>query len=291
MQRNVLPVALASALALVVMVAPASAQPAPSSSGWQAGPAGVGDPVYQGYIDIPSNGSGEPANSSFVIGGWFADTTAAGWAGADDMQVFSGAMGSGGTLLAKGIVGQDRPDVGAFFNYGFWSASGFSASVPTGSLPAGNDTLTVYVHTPSKGWWFKQVTVNVGGGGGAAAPAPSAGAAPNPAGPGPVVTISQPTNGQNVLTNTDFTLTGSATDPTGGASAIDKVEIWIDGRRGDPGSRFVGNATLDGGGGWRLTFSPTKFPSINSNLYVYAHSTLTGKETVANVNFNIQDKS
>ncbi|HYY90323.1 MAG TPA: Ig-like domain-containing protein [Chloroflexota bacterium] len=286
--RVALGLSLLATLAAGMLAAPASAQPGPSSSGWQAGPGAAGDPVYQGYIDIPANGS-TVASGTILVGGWFVDTTAVGWAGADDIQVFSGAMGAGGTMLAKGIVAQNRPDVGAAFNYPFWSAAGYSASVPIGSLGTGSKTLNVYVHTAGKGWWFKQVAVNVGG-----AAAPAAAPAPgvtNPTASGPVVTISDPRPGQNVPTTADFTLRGAATDPTAGAKAIDKVEIWIDGRRGDPGARFVGNANLDGGGGWSLSFSPTKFPSVNSNLYVYAHSTFSGKETVATVNFNIQDRT
>ena len=115
--------------------------------------------------------------------------------------------------------------------------------------------------------------------------------ATDPNAPGPVVAINQPRKGENVPTNADYTITGSATDPTAGAPAIDKVEIFINGRRNDPSARSLGTASLDGAGGWRLTFSPTKFPSINSNLYVYAHSKFTGKESAAQVNFNIQDKS
>src|SRR5437764_503620 len=89
--------------------------------------------------------------------GLSAQRTAAGWGGADDVQVFAGAMGAGGRMLAKGIVGQNRSDVGTAFNYPFWSASGWSATVPAGGLGAGNQTLNVYIHTPGKGWWFKQV--------------------------------------------------------------------------------------------------------------------------------------
>src|SRR5918912_1451412 len=108
--------------------------------------------------------------------------------------------------------------------------------------------------------------------------------------PGPQVTIGQPAVGQTVWTSTDFTLRGTATDPAAGPKAIDRVEVWLNGWRNTPGAVPVGVATLDGGGGWSLTFSPTKFPSMNTNLYVYAHSTYSGKETLANVNFNIQDK-
>ena len=50
---------------------------------------------------------------------------------------------------------------------------------------------------------------------------------------------------------------------------------------------LLGNADLAGDGSWRLSFSPTKFPSINSNLYVYAHSSVTNLLGSATVNFDI----
>ena len=126
------------------------------------------------------------------------------------------------------------------------------------------------------------------------APAPAVGAAPaagttNPAAPGPVIAITDPTTNKNVSTSSDFTLRGTYNDPTVGAKAIDRVELFLNGRREDPGARSLGLANLDGSGGWSLGFSPTKFSAVNSNLYAYAHSTYSGKTTLASVNFNICD--
>ena len=111
----------------------------------------------------------------------------------------------------------------------------------------------------------------------------------NPAMPRPELSITQPTAGQSVPTVGDFTLRGTVTDPTAGPKAIDRVEAWLDGRRNTQGSILVGVARLDGDGGWSLNFSPTKFPSINSNLYVYGHSRVSGNTAVAIVNFTIAD--
>ena len=152
--------AAAACVALIVsMAAPAAAQ----SSGWQGGPGAILDNTYVGFIDQPSSGAVVPGSGSFVVGGWFVDTTAQGWAGADQMQVWLGAMGGGGKMLANGIVGQYRPDVGTFLGNPFYANSGFSASVPGGSVPGGAQTLSVYMHTGGKGWWYKTVNVNGGG--------------------------------------------------------------------------------------------------------------------------------
>ena len=120
----------------------------------------------------------------------------------------------------------------------------------------------------------------------------NAGPAPAPQHPGmagPQVTISQPTTGQNVWTSSDFVIRGTATDPNAGPAAVDRVEVWLNGWRNTHGAVQVGVATVDSGGAWSLSFSPTKFTAMNSNLYVYGHSTYSGNTTVNIVNFNIAD--
>jgi hypothetical protein len=275
--------ALACLAVFASMVSPAEAQ----SSGWQPGPGGILDNTYTGFIDLPQNGATVPGSGSFIVGGWFVDQQAQGWAGADNMQVWLGTMDGGGHMIAQGTVAQNRPDVGAALGNPYWSASGFSASVPGSSVPGGSQTLNVYVHTGGKGWWFKSVNVT-GGGAASSASAPSAPVAGNPAGGPPVLTVSAPTEGQNVSAkgSSDFTITGTATDPTGGAGAIDRVDVWILGEP-DTGTQ-LGTTTPAGDGSWSLTFKPTKFPSTHVNIYVFAHSKLTGKTTEVVRGFNIQ---
>src|SRR5262249_42171418 len=156
-----------------------------------------------------------------------------------------------------------RPDVANALGNPFWAASGFGAGVQGSSVPAGDQTLYVYVHTPGKGWWFKTVSVTGGGSApGAAAPAPGA---PGVTGGGaPTITITQPTEGHNVSAagGKTFTITGMATDPANGAGAIDSVDIWIFGERGSSGGTDLGNADVSGGN-FSLTFNPTKFPSTH----------------------------
>ena len=40
----------------------------------------------------------------------------------------------------------------------------------------------------------------------------------------------------------------------------------------------------------QLVLNPTRFPSTHANLYVYAHSTATNKETEVTTDFNITDR-
>src|SRR5205823_13853627 len=55
----------------------------------------------------------------------------------------------------------DRPDVAQAFERADWTASGWSAAVSTNALLPGTNLLTVYAHSPAKGWWYQQVRVTV----------------------------------------------------------------------------------------------------------------------------------
>jgi hypothetical protein len=269
------------------MAAPAAAQ----SQSWQGGPGAILDNTYVGFIDQPANGAGVRGSGSFVVGGWFVDTTAQGWAGADGMQVWLGAMDGGGKMVATGIVGQYRSDVGKFLGNPYYSYSGFSASVPGSSLPSGSQTLYVYMHTGGKGWWYKTVNVNVGGAAASTAPAAggAAAAAVNPGGDAPILVVTAPKEGENVKASgsSTYTITGTAKDPVTGAAGIDSVDVWINGEKNSSGGQDLGQANLNGDGSWSLTFKPTNFASTHTNIYVYAHSKTTGKTTEVVRGFNI----
>jgi hypothetical protein len=270
--------ALVSALAAVVaLYAPVAAQ----SADWQPGPGGILDPTYSGFVDAPRGGATVPGSGSFAVAGWFVDRSAQGWAGADDVQVWLGSMDGGGRMLAKALFAQSRPDVGAALSNGYWTNSGFSASVA--GLPGGSQTLNVYVHTPGKGWWFKSVTVNGGGASGSVS-APTASAPTGGAG-APALTVINPTDNQNVSTRGDYTIEGTVSDP----GSVDRIDVWINGERNAQYATQLGTTTPQSGGGWSLTFKPTKFASTHSNIYVYAHNR-AGQESLVSRGFNIVDK-
>src|SRR5437868_5303022 len=86
------PMLLATCLTLVVALAPVSGLAQTAS--WQPGPDGVLDNTYDGFIDVPTNGATVPASGPFAVTGWVVDTTAQGWAGIDNVQVFLGTMDS-----------------------------------------------------------------------------------------------------------------------------------------------------------------------------------------------------
>jgi len=107
-----------------------------------------------------------------------------------------------------------------------------------------------------------------------------------------VVNITAPSPGQSVSTfgGQQFTVTGTATDPNAGPTAIDRVEVWMLGERGAAGATNIGTVKPQANGSWSVVLSPTRFPSTHVNMYVYAHSTNTNKETLATTDFNIIDR-
>jgi hypothetical protein len=185
---------------LGALLGPAAAFADPVSA-WTAGPGAILDPTYDGFIDIPKLNSTVPTGS-FTVAGWFVDKTAEGWAGADDLQIWQGTMDGGGKMLTKAIFAQGRPDVAAATGNPYWAASGFGGVVPAGALAAGVQTLSVYAHTPGKGWWYKQVNVTASASAPAsAAPAPSATTPTVSGGALPVLVIEKPTSGENINTH------------------------------------------------------------------------------------------
>jgi len=277
----------AAGFMLLVATAPAAAQTA-TPSGWTPGPGAMPGGTYDGVVDAPQNGTPTPASGTLDVHGWFVDPSAQGWAGADQVQVFLGQMGNGGTMLAQGTVAENRPDVATALGNPYFAASGFDVQVPATSLPSGNQTLDVYLHTPGKGWLFQPVIVDVGAAA-AAAPAPSSSTTTTAtaATSAPQLTITEPTESQNVSTHSDFTITGNATSPGAGPSDIDRVDVYINGEK-DTGT-LLGETTPASDGSWSVGFTPTHFASTHSNIYVYAHSKSTGQETEVIRGFNIVD--
>lgn len=288
--RSTWPLTLALIAAVGLTAAtPTFGQPLPGPGGWQPGPDGTGDNTYVGLVETPTNGSTVSQTNPLSVSGWFVDTTAQGWAGADDVQVFLGAMDSG-KLLGHGSVGVSRPDVGATLGNPYWSSAGWQAIIDPGVLPQGQDALSVYVHTPSKGWWTLPLTVAVG------QTISSTGeilaAAPALQGSPPLVSVGVPAEGQLVSTRTRiFPISGTASDPAnGGARGIDWVEVWFNGEANSDTGVILGVADLASDGTWSLPFDPGSHLPIPSNLYVYAHSRVTGKKSMVVRHFNLADR-
>jgi hypothetical protein len=301
MRRLVACLALTSLLGTLLIPSMAAAD---ALTSWTPGPDAILDNTYDGFIDVPSMNATVP-NGNFTVAGWFVDTQAEGWAGADNVQVWQGTMDGGGKLLASALFAQYRPDVAAAKGNPFWANSGFSAVVPSGALSTGPQTLSVYAHTPGKGWWYRQVQVNVSSTA-TTSGAPAAAAPTVSGGQPPILVVESPTSGTSFSTRNPFTVLGYALDrnaaPTQGSqgTGIDQVSIYADAPRESSGI-FLGNADLGfsdskaqaaygdqfANAGWRFEVKTTGFHKGDHNLYIYAHSMVTGKENLVTLGFAV----
>jgi hypothetical protein len=127
---------------------------------WSPGPESIAPATIEGVIDVPANGSSVP-DGAVTVAGWAVDRTAEGWSGIDKVHLYEGTAGSGGRLLAEGNVGLDRPDVATALDYAYFDKAGFSVTIPPGTLGVGPHDLTVYAHTPGRGWWSRGLSIRV----------------------------------------------------------------------------------------------------------------------------------
>jgi hypothetical protein len=259
------------------MAASAQAQPLPGGD-WSPAAGAAGDNTLVGFIDQPASGAPIAAGASFTVSGWVVDTSADGWAGVDGVQVVLGS-----NVLAQAAVALPRPDVGNALGNPFFAASGFNAVVGT-ALPGGTQTLTVVAHTPGKGSWSKQVTVNVGGGAGGGV---SPGTAANS---GLVLKIVSPSPDDLIVANNNGTISGIAYDTRTRADlgvGVDRVQAYLDGPRGTTGSQALGDATFNGNQ-WSISWQPTRYNHVSHHiLWVYARSSVTGEEALVQQEINI----
>jgi hypothetical protein len=195
-------------------------------------------------VEAPRPNSRIAGGANLLVSGWAADTTASGWSGFDQVQVYNGDRSNGGTKVADGSVGLNRPDIADGLGSGFMRV-GYSAVVPASALPVGPATLYVYLHTADKGWWYKTVNVN------------QAAVQQLQFPMDPVVTIMHPTGGE-IVTNRQFGATAETvidgfaldrnpqTNPSGppktnspfggpGNVGIQSVTLYIDKLPGDQG--------------------------------------------------------
>jgi hypothetical protein len=299
MRTGVAPGLLLVVLTLLNLILTPSVLAAPGT--WQPGPDAVGDNTYAGVIDVPANGSTIASNQSVTVSGWVVDQSAEGWAGIDNVHVYDGLAGQGGTFLGQATFAQNRPDVAQALGNPFFANSGFALTVGPGVLAAGPHTLSVYAHTPAKGWWFSQVPVTAAP---SAAVQPAAAQPPTTqpsAGAAPVNVLLHPTQVTISKQQDHYSIKGYALDPSATTDAgIDHVDVYMDEMRGHGGT-YLGRASLgqdspEAAGaygsrfeqaGYQLDFKPVNFNVGDHHIYSYAVSSITGQETMAVTGFKI----
>jgi hypothetical protein len=115
---------IVSLFAVLSLGAPAAALAA--TGDWQPGPNASLDNTYTGFIDAPASGSTVSSNQPMIVSGWVVDRVAEGWAGIDNVHIYDGLAGEGGTFLGQANFAQSRPDVGQVLGNPFWTNSGFA---------------------------------------------------------------------------------------------------------------------------------------------------------------------
>jgi hypothetical protein len=284
------------ALGMVLLTTPAAAD---SSAPWTPGPQASGDDTYTGFVDAPQAGGTVTGSAALEIRGWAVDRTAEGWSGIDQVQVVLGVLDQGGRVLVTGNVGQDRPDVAQALGNPFFAGSGYSAVLPAGALPMGSSVLSIYVHTPNKGWWYRQLTVQV-----QAQALPLARAFSDD----PLLVVEAPLPDAHIPPNTanlpvrGFAIDRNATQGAGvGGSGVGRIQVYLDGGKRD--GTFLGEAQLgvksrDATGwgerfdmaGWELNIHPNELAEDPHALFIYAVSAVSDAETLVIVPFRISTR-
>lgn len=158
-------VSLLAALVLLTLVAWGGGLPSAHGQsmdrGWLPGPRSTGPVTLDGQVETPRAGARLAAEEPFLVSGWVVDVTAEGWAGIDEVRLYAGPMeDEDAAPIATAQVARDRPDVAAQLGNPFWAASGFAATVPGSAFGPGTSELRAYVRTPSRGWWYRSITLN-----------------------------------------------------------------------------------------------------------------------------------
>jgi hypothetical protein len=137
------------------LIAYARSTVAGAFNNWKAASITVTAPVSdpQMAIDIPPAGSVQ--TRPFTIAGWAIDRGAPTGTGVDAVHVYAFPSGGGPpTFVGAATYGVTRSDVGAYFGARF-TDSGYTISVTSAAVPAGDYVFSVYAHSTIAG--FNQV--------------------------------------------------------------------------------------------------------------------------------------
>ena len=71
------------------------------------------------------------------------------------------------------------------------------------------------------------------------------------------------------------------------APACNRVQVYLDAQRDQPGSQFLGDAVINGSE-WSLHWEPTKWNTVKHHvMFVYARSAVTGEERLVVLEIDI----
>jgi hypothetical protein len=252
-------------------------------------------------LDNPTPGTQIPPGPYSILG-TAQDIRASQGNGISQVQVFLGPRGSGGQLVATGSF--SNPQSPQFTAVAGMPSNGLGPNtfqvIATSSVDNHQyevDVPFILANPALPGTSGGQETnlPPLCSGGAQSAPGSSSGSSSSSStssstssgnaseSAGPQLRVISPQSGAAIFAG-PFSLSGTASDPAASSgSGIDQVQIFLDDR--NAGGQFLGNANLNSGGanGWQATVSlPTNNTGPHS-FYVYAHSSVTGKTSVATV--------
>lgn len=264
-------VASATAFILVGLTIPAAAQPVTTSpSDW---------PVLE--LANPAPGA-LLSSGDIIVSGTAYDPAANQGAGISRVDLFLGSRDEGGIFLGSAVPGEDiLPGVTPGSALG---QTAFQLKVTLPSTPTGGQAIHAYAYSSLTGKTTElsmPVFVSIEP---TATPSDSGAAkpqvqvirmAPAAAGAGAeAFSLGNPTSGAVVL-NGDYMVSGAA------GSAIDKVELFLDSRDTGAGTHLATVVPLNGVFSTVVTIPAGA--SGGHTFTAYAHSSLTGQETVVAV--------
>jgi hypothetical protein len=229
-------------------------------------------------LDNPLPGVQVPPGP-YVVTGQAMDERASDGTGISSVQMFLGSREAGGAQLGTASWTDTKNGT-------------FNATLGMPSGPLGPSQLQVIatssVDNKAYEIWvpftlaFPAFPANTGGSATSLGPLCSSAVQPVVAS-GPQLKISNPQAGASAVAGPWF-VSGTAWDPSASSgSGIDQVQVFLDNR--DLGGTWLADATLSGNGanGWQANISlPTNNTGTHA-LWVYARSSVTGKEMAASV--------
>jgi len=214
-------------------------------------------------IDSPTDGG--TAKGMMTVQGWAVDQSAPTTSsGVESVHLYlDGEAGGTGKFLIAALVGAKSPtserpelvrrDVDAALGR-TGARAGWVADTDFGSVTPGAHTLYIYVETKC-GWVFSRAALTVQ--------------------PGPRIDITSPVSGASVTNGSQLTISGTATDPAGPGTGVDKVDVYIDGPAGT--GTGIGRADYNTTtGAYSLSWTTSGLATGPHTIYVYANSVSTG---------------
>ncbi|MSQ24654.1 MAG: hypothetical protein EXR58_08980 [Chloroflexi bacterium] len=232
-------------------------------------------------VDHPTDGIA--VGGMVAIDGWAVDQAAATGTGVDMVNVYLDGPSGTGAFLGSASYGANRPEAGSALGSDRFRASGWRLQWDASQIRSGQvHTLHIYAHSTVTNAWFSTTrTIRVG------------------FADDPGVGVDNPKPGERVAG--EVAIRGWAADrnsPSG--TGVDAVHVYLDG----PSSvgRFLGAATYGSSrsdvaaslgsselrdSGWNLTWNPRGVTGGNHQVYIYAHSILTGTWSLRQISFEL----